>query len=144
MTLKFKRVLAACCNVDVMNVLASGSSDTIDVIQVFGDTTRVTVNSFNTNKWVPVDFAVFTGLTVEGDLGDDTLVVDNSNGLVAFSSGIIYDGGPGEDHRKPEEWTQHHGPEPLQGLPDPLPLCKIAKPLSHSAPVPSGDSPALK
>ena len=62
-------------NVDALNVIGSQSSDTIDVIQVAADTTRVTVNAVDgTIKWVPIQYQNLNSLTVSGNLGDDTLI----------------------------------------------------------------------
>ncbi|MEX0675655.1 MAG: ELWxxDGT repeat protein [Pirellulales bacterium] len=108
-------------NVDALNVLASAADDTIDVIQPAADTTRVTVNAANVIKWVPVDYADLASLMVSGDLGDDTLVVDNSFGLVDLAGGVTYDGGAGADQLRLtgdteiDAATYSVGPQPGSG-----------------------------
>ena len=92
--------LNASGGIDAVQVVAPVGNDSIQVIQG-GLGTRVTVTA-NGNpsggvKWVPLDFAGVSALRVDGGAGNDRLVVDNSNGLVALTSGVTYDGGTGNN-----------------------------------------------
>jgi hypothetical protein len=78
-----------------MTVVGSVTADHLLVTNTSIGTVRITDTT--AGKRMPVDIVGFISLAVNGGLGDDTLTVDNSLGLVDFPEGIIYDGGDGNN-----------------------------------------------
>ena len=75
---------------DAINIVGSPGNDLISLVQG-GLGTRATVNPGV--AWVRVDFSGFESIEVTGGLGNDTLAIDESAGLIVVAGGIAYSGG---------------------------------------------------
>ncbi len=86
-----------------VDFIGSPGNDAIDAIQTAAGDTRLTdFAGIAGLKRMPVDLVSAVGdgwqsVEVDGGLGNDTLTVDNSNGLVDEAYGIYFDGGPGQN-----------------------------------------------
>jgi hypothetical protein len=87
-------------NVLGVNFIGSTSRDSIAATHITGTTGGVRLTQLTGVSWVPLDVAptsTVNTIAVLGGLGDDTFTVDNSNGAVALSGGIFFDGGAGNN-----------------------------------------------